>query len=113
MSAGLIRASGEGGSRMLKVGSGVWLPCEVRPGPFNDERVVRIRVDDVDWVGFVNTEWLRVGDILEGSNAVLAKVSEVSGGRFVAMIPGSSPNQPSTIEGQVDRWVPVGDPVET
>ena len=34
-------------------GAYTWLPCEVKPGPFSDERLVRVASELGDWVGFV------------------------------------------------------------
>jgi len=42
-----------------RVGQEVWLPCEVRPGPFPNEKRVYVKLGDAEWVGFVNTRALR------------------------------------------------------
>lgn len=96
---------------MLEVGAGVWLPCEVKPGPFSDERMVLVSLGGNQWFGFVNTKWLREG-IEQGADLVLAKVTEISGDSFTAIVPGNAPN-PSVIQGRIDQWRPVGDSVET
>ena len=38
----------------IKPGMVVWVPCEVRPGPFPNERKVYIKLDNSEWFGFVD-----------------------------------------------------------
>ena len=44
----------------LKPGALIWLPCEVKPGPFPNERLVKVasRAGE-DWVGFVDVRYLK------------------------------------------------------
>ena len=35
----------------LSAGASMWLPCEVSPGPFSDERTVLVIGDDGEWGG--------------------------------------------------------------
>ena len=94
----------------LSAGAGMWLPCEVKPGPFSDERVVLVIADDSEWLGFVNIRWLR-NHGSEDKDEVLAKVVDVKGHTFRARIPGNA-LQSGLIRGRVDRAVPSG-PVQT
>jgi hypothetical protein len=83
----------------------VWIPCEVKPGPFSDERIVRINSDRGPWVGFVSTDALRE-PILEGSTAVRAVIVRVEGNRFNAKVAGE-PVTSSTFEGTLSRVEPI------
>ena len=89
----------------LDVGVHVWVPCEVRSGPFSNERRVRIEIDGNEWFGFVNTQWLR-NKAEQGPDEVLVKVVNVKGDAFQAIVPGNAP-KPSLFEGQMDRAVAV------
>lgn len=72
----------------LKVGDEVWIPCEVKPGPFSDERMVLVEGGDQGpWIGFVNVSALRDA---HGRTFVRAKVSEVGPTSFSARLPGHS-----------------------
>jgi len=37
----------------LRPGARIWIPCEVKPGPFSDERMVRVQSQAGEWLGFV------------------------------------------------------------
>ena len=93
----------------LSAGASMWLPCEVSPGPFSDERTVLVIGDDGEWGGFVNTRWLKK-KTLKGKDEVLARVVDVDGPIFLARIPGAA-LQSSLFQGRVDRVVP-GDPFQ-
>src|SRR5215212_5721396 len=71
----------------LNVGHYVWIPCEVKPGPFSDERVVRINSGSEEWVGYVPVSHLQ-DPILVGQTKVRALIVEVRQDRFSAEIPG-------------------------
>ena len=89
------------------IGSKVWLPCEVRPGPFSDERLVRVSADTgPEWVGFVETRWLRE-PLAEGYTEVLSIVVEVRDDTFAARIPGHTPTG-QLFEGLTKRAKPSG-----
>ncbi len=90
-------------------GARMWLPCEVKPGPFSDERMVLIMADGNEWLGFVNVRWLR-NQRTEGNDEVLATVVDVDDPTFRARIPGSA-LQSRFFQGRVDHAVP-GDPVQ-
>jgi hypothetical protein len=86
---------------MLRVGDEIWIPCEVRPGPFDDERLIRVESESGEWVGFVNIRWL-AQPIEKGRSAVRAVVEDVKGGSFHARIRGHSPSH-LLVEGKKDR----------
>ena len=83
----------------------VWIPCEVKPGPFSDERIVRINSDRGPWVAFVPVDALRE-PITEGSTAVRAVIVRVQGGRFKAKVAGE-PVTSSVYEGTLSRVEPI------
>jgi hypothetical protein len=85
----------------LKAGTRVWIPCEVRPGPFSDERLVRVKTDEIDWCGFVPTSGLRT-PVGEGKTFVCTTVLEVQGGSFMATMPGESLTS-SSVRGSLAR----------
>jgi hypothetical protein len=70
-----------------KVGRVVWLRCEVKPGPFSNERMIRVHSDRGDWVGFVPVDSLRE-PVEEGESSVRAVLVDVQGERFRARIAG-------------------------
>ena len=39
----------------LRSGMRIWLPCEVKPGPFSDERMVRVESESGSWLAFQGT----------------------------------------------------------
>ncbi len=43
----------------IEVGAHVWIPCDVKPGPFSGERLVWVKSSNNDWVGFVPTTFLK------------------------------------------------------
>jgi len=57
----------------FKVGDIVWLPCEVRSGPFKDERRVYLQFGEDEWFGFVNVNELK-HKVLQGPDRVKAVV---------------------------------------
>lgn len=82
----------------LQAGAKIWIPCEVKPGPFSDERFVRVRDNGFDWLGFVQVKQLRE-PILEGSTFIDAMVVSVNDRSFKArptrIVRG--PNETSTL----------------
>ena len=87
----------------------MWLPCQVKPGPFSDERMVLVIADGSEWFGFVNVRWLKKRGS-EGRDEVLARVVDIDGPTFHARIPGNA-LQSKLFQGRVDRAVP-SDPVQ-
>lgn len=88
-----------------QVGHLVWIPCEVKPGPFSDERIARVRSDTVEWVGFVPVHSLRE-PVTEGDTYVRAIITELSDRRFIAKIAGE-PVASSFFEGNLSRVEPI------
>lgn len=75
----------------INVGDKIWIPCEVKPGPFSDERMVFISSGKDEWFGFVCINNLQKG-IRSGIDQVLATVTEIKNSMFIARIPGCTPN---------------------
>ncbi|CAG1002571.1 hypothetical protein MYXO_03140 [Myxococcaceae bacterium] len=73
----------------LAAGRRVWVECEVKPGPFSNERLVRIVGPSGEWFGFVG-EFLLREQIERGSTAVQGIVDEVTNGRVSLFLPGAS-----------------------
>ena len=73
----------------LRPGEVIWIECEVKPGAFSDERMIRIATDFGDWVGFVDVKALRE-PIAEGATTVRGTIVEVEGETFSAALPGHS-----------------------
>ena len=94
----------------LQVGTRIWLPCEVKPGPFSDERLVRVRDSGREWLGFVPANRLKE-PIVEGCTLIRALVVSVFGEKFTARLPGDALT-PTPFEGFVSRVKPL-DPLET
>jgi hypothetical protein len=93
-------------SKKLKVGGVIWIQCDVKPGPFSDERLVRIRSDFGEWVGFVAVESLR-DSITEGETYIRGIIIDVRDDRFEVNLPGH-PVTPSIFQGSVARVQPLG-----
>jgi hypothetical protein len=73
----------------LRPGMRIWIPCEVKPGAFPDERLVRVSHERGKWLGFVNVASLR-DPIPVGETFVMAIVEEVEPDRFSARMPGEA-----------------------
>lgn len=71
----------------LDAGNVVWIRCEVKPGPFPDERRVRLTSSLGEWVGFVPVTYLKE-PILEGETSIRVLLVDVQSDRFSAKIPG-------------------------
>ena len=83
----------------------VWIPCEVKPGPFSDERIIRIRAEQGEWVAFVQVGALRE-PVNEGPTFVRAVIMKVDGGRFSARVAGESVTS-SLFEGTLSKVEPL------
>jgi len=83
----------------------VWIPCDVKPGPFADERIIRISSDGGTWVGFVQEDALRE-PVIEGPTFVRAVIVKVDGGRFNARVAGE-PVASRLFEGTLSRVQPL------
>lgn len=94
----------------LIVGQYVWVPCEVKPGPFSDERFVRVNSPVVDsavssWTGFVPATRLRE-PIEVGSTGVTAIVVDVIHDRFLAQLVGDAFSN-TVYEDHISRAQPI------
>ena len=92
----------------LDVGNIVWVPCEVKPGPFSSERRVRISSPVGEWIGFVPVQYLHE-PIVEGRTTVRVRVVGVQGESFSARVPGQSITNP--LFGNLISEAQIFDPV--
>jgi hypothetical protein len=90
----------------LLVGQYVWVPCEVKPGPFSDERMVRVNSPVGRWAGFVHTSRLRE-PVAAGLTEATALVVEVHNDRFRAQ-PIGEPLSNTLYDDLVSRAQPIG-----
>lgn len=89
----------------LKIGELVWLHCEVKPGPFPNERLVRITLPSSSWVGFVDTEDLK-DPIETGRTHVLARITQIKEGTVLAIVQGHAFDS-RYVQESTDKVVPV------
>jgi hypothetical protein len=91
-------------SQKYAKGMSVWLPCEVKGGPFPNERRVLVRTETSEWFGFVNVSELQ-NKVQTGSDRVRAVVVAVEPNNVIVAVRGQSPAsgeiqaKPSLIEG--------------
>ena len=88
----------------LKEGTTIWIPCEVKPGPFSNERLARVEHLDGTWVGFVDANYLR-NKVATGSDLLQARVVSVKGDHFYARLPGHSVGATPLFHGTLERAV--------
>jgi hypothetical protein len=74
----------------IKKGMLMWIPCEVKSGPFPNERRVYIKLDDMEWFGFVDVSQLKE-KVPQGHDFVRATVIGVQKERVVLGIHGQAP----------------------
>ena len=77
----------------LSVGQRVWIPCEVKPGPFSDERLVRVNSPAPNsavtvWTGFVQATRLREPVAVGPTDATAVVVDVIQNNRFLAQLLG-------------------------
>ena len=77
----------------LEPGTRVWIRCEVKLGPFPDERTIHVDSPSGHWEGVVDVRQLR-DEIAEGPTAVLATIVESSEIGTAARLPGQSRRGP-------------------
>lgn len=65
----------------------VWLPCEVKPGAFSSERLVRVVLHGQELVNFVDERQLR-DPVLRGQTFVRANLDSVLNDVGVLFLPG-------------------------
>lgn len=85
-------------------GQRVWVECDVKPGPFSNERLVRIVGPKRVWLGFV-WDFLLREPIQRGATAVQGIVDEVRNGRVALFLPGA-PIADSVLEQDPGRVKP-------
>ena len=71
-------------------GDMVWVKCEVKPGPFTNERLVRVGQPGNWWVGFIPARALQNPDQITGEGWVGAQVVEVDEHCIGIKFPGPS-----------------------
>jgi hypothetical protein len=71
----------------LSIGHYFWVSCEVKPGPFPDERMVRLHSQFMDWLGFTSVNHLK-DPILEGKTCIRILILDIKDNRFFARVPG-------------------------
>ena len=76
----------------FKVGQEVWLPCDTKSGPFDDELRVYVKIGDEEWFGFVD------GSDIRGGNKIRAKIVAVNKDAVIIGIPGISPHSKSIVK---------------
>lgn len=91
----------------LRPGVRIWIPCEVKPGTFSHERMVRVETGAGEWLGFVDVGLVKDREIAEGATFVLATVEQVVGERFTARLPGHAVRS-MLFEGRTEKAVRVG-----
>jgi hypothetical protein len=74
----------------IRKGMIVWIPCEVRVGPFPDERKVYVPSATGDWFGFVNISELDK-KVLNGEDRVRGVVLAIESNGVLLGINGQSP----------------------
>jgi hypothetical protein len=76
----------------------IWLACEVRGGPFPDERIIHVRGSQGgDWHGFVNVRQLKTG-VNSGQDRVQGLVLAVEKNHLVVGIEGQTPTTSQTLQ---------------
>jgi hypothetical protein len=73
----------------FKSGDELWVPADIRPGPFIDERRVYLKLGNNEWLGFVNESEVR------DEKFVRVHILHVKGDSVVLGIRGISPHSRS------------------
>ena len=71
----------------LKAGMQVWIPCEVKPGPFSNERSVRVDILGEPWVAFVDVRFLK-DPVTSGRTEIMGRITVIQGNEIVLSLPG-------------------------
>ncbi len=82
---------------MAKPGDVIWVKCEVKPGQFSNERMVRVGGKE-GWVGFVDQRFLRNEDAALGTAEIQGTVVAAHGENFDVSLPGHSVASSRVIE---------------
>jgi len=80
----------------IKKGMTIWLPCEVRKGPFPDERIAYVKTTRGEWFGFVNAKELK-NKVPSGKDFIRGIVLAVSSDHIVVGIEGQSPTTSNSL----------------
>ena len=72
----------------LKPGMVVWIPCEVKPGPFSNERSVLVKALGNPWVGFVDIRFLQDPTIPAGETKIRGQIAAINGDNILVSLPG-------------------------
>ena len=84
----------------FRVGDPLWIRCEVKKGPFPDERLVLVHSAFGEWLAFISSHLLKDSDLVEGQTEVPAVVVQVGSDHYLAKLPGS----PLTTSLFKDAW---------
>lgn len=74
----------------IKTGMMIWIPCEVKGGPFPNERRAYLKLNGTEWFGFVDVSQLK-DKVPEGHDFVRATVIGVQKERVALGIHGQAP----------------------
>lgn len=74
----------------IKPGQYVWIRCDVKPGPFSDERMIRAKSSssNAEWIGFSPVSALRE-PVMTGTTFIKGLILGVRDDRFDARLPGA------------------------
>ncbi len=72
---------------MASIGDHIWIPCEVKPGAFSNERLVLLQSPNDEWLGFVQ-EYSLKDRKAEGEDSVKGEVVNVNCEELTARIFG-------------------------
>ena len=89
----------------LQVGGKVWIPCEVKPGPFSNERLVRIQLPAGPWLGFVDTDALK-DPVETGNTYVLACITAIKDNQVTVIVQGHAFDA-SQVQASLSKVEPV------
>ena len=78
-------------------GQNIWLLCEVRKGPFPDERLIHVQGTRSEWVGFVNANQLKE-KVVNGQGYVRGVVLATGSQHIVVGIEGQSPTTSNSLQ---------------
>jgi len=74
----------------FSLGTALWVPCEVMPGPLPTERMVLVEGKHLSWYGFTDEANLE-RPIENGATRIRAHVVKVEGSQVTIKLQGSSP----------------------
>jgi hypothetical protein len=102
----VIESPQQGDEMEVRAGTRVWIPCEVKPGPFSNERMVRVVGDSQEYVNFVQVHLLREA-IERGTTFVLATIDSIREDECIALLPGENLGS-RYFHGRLSQVMPVG-----